>query len=137
MSGLEDFEVKHISEISIKGDRAASVVMTKQEWLDRANELFGPDMMKWRFVCPACGNIAAIGDFYPYRDKGATPDSATHECIGRYDGHLHVVMGTEKPCNYTGYGLLDFCPVRVMDGEEELRCFAFDESGEVQDGKSN
>ena len=122
--GLEDFKVIDISELSEKyGDKFT--IITKEEWIKRGTELFGPDMLKWRFVCPACGNIAAVEDFRPYKDKGAHPDSATHDCIGRFDGHIDVDMGKEKPCNYTGYGLIDICPVRVMDGDQEIRCFAF------------
>lgn len=124
--GLEDFKVINISELSTKhGDKFT--VISKEDWVKRGTQLFGPDMMKWRFVCPACGNIAAVEDFRPFKNKGAKPDSATHDCIGRYDGHLHVDMGAGKPCNYTGYGLFDLCPVRVIDNGEEIRCFAFDE----------
>ncbi len=50
---------------------------------------------------------------------------------GRWDGHMHVDMGAGKPCNYTGYGLFNLCPVKVMDGNKELRSFAFDESLKV------
>lgn len=122
--GLEDFKPVDISELSIKyGDKFT--VITKEEWVNRGNQLFGPDMMKWRFVCPACGNIAAVEDFKPFKNKGAKSNAATHDCIGRYDGHIDVVMGNGKPCNYTGYGLLDFCPVRVIDEGKEIRCFAF------------
>jgi len=130
MAGLEDFKVVDISDISTKGDQQL-VYMTKEDWTKLGTQLFGPDMMNWRFVCPACGNVATPKDFYPFRDKDANPNSATCECIGRYDGHIHVEMGVGKPCNYAGYGLIDLCPVRVMDGEEETRCFAFDEKASV------
>lgn len=124
-----------IKELSMKyGDKFT--VITKEEWVKRGTQLFGPDMMKWRFVCPACGNIAAVEDYKPYKDKGAQPDSATGNCIGRYNGHMGVDMGAGKPCNYTGYGLLDFCPVRVIDGDKEIRCFAFDESGNNAQGRN-
>ena len=122
--GSEKFKVVHISELSIKAaDRI--ITMTKQEWLENGTKLFGPDMMKWKFICPCCGHVQAVEDFFPYKDKGASPDSATHDCIGRYDGHMHVNMGEAKPCNYSGYGLFDFCPILVLDKGEELRCFAF------------
>jgi len=101
--------------------------ITKEEWLKRGTELFGPDMLKWRFVCPACKNVAAVDDYRPYKDKGATPDSATCNCIGRHDGHGDVVMGSAKPCNYSGYGLFNLCPILVIDSDKKVRCFAFDE----------
>ncbi len=104
-------------------------IMSKEEWLAKGAKLFGPDMMKWRFVCPACRNIASVEDFKRFKEQGATPDSATGHCIGRWDGHMDVDMGAGKPCNYTGFGLFNLCPVRVMDGDKELRSFAFDETG--------
>lgn len=128
-SELEGFEVVHISEISEKPPHFQEVRLTKEEWLEKGRQLFGPDMMMWRFVCPACKNVASVGDFQQYKGQGATPDSATHVCIGRFDGHRHVDMGAGQPCNYSGYGLFDLCPVRVMDGDKEIRCFAFDEKG--------
>ncbi|MDP2730562.1 MAG: VVA0879 family protein [Dehalococcoidales bacterium] len=105
------------------------ITMTKEDWLAKGTKLFGPDMMTWRFVCPACKHIASVEDFKKYKDAGASPDSATTRCIGRFDGHMDVDMGAGQPCNYTGYGLFNLCPVKVMDGEKELRSFAFDESG--------
>lgn len=110
------------------------VRMTKADWEARGTKLFGPDQLKWRFVCPACGNVAAVEDYKPFKAKGAQPDSATHNCIGRYDGHDAVPMGTAKPCNYTGYGLFNLCPVWIMDGDKEIRCFAFDERVEKAPG---
>ncbi len=125
--GIEDFKVMDISELSLKcGDNYT--VLTKEQWMKRGTDLFGEDMMKWKFVCPACGNVAAVGDYFPYKDQGAKPDSATHKCIGRFNGHGDVVMGSSKPCNYTGYGLVDICPVRVLDEGKEVRSFAFAES---------
>lgn len=125
---LKGFKVVPISEVSIPGGQGI-IRMTKQEWQAKGEKLFGPNTMDWRFVCPACGNVASIRDFHAYKDKGAKADSATCNCIGRYDGHINVVMGTAKPCNYAGYGLFNLCPVIVVDGEHEIRCFAFDEGG--------
>jgi hypothetical protein len=111
--------------------------VTHVEWLRRGRELFGKDFMKWRFVCPVCGNVATVEDFQQYKDKGANPNGATCECIGRYSGKggPAVFEGRKvsaKPCEYAGYGLLRLSPVRIMedlDGEEEeAHCFAFDEN---------
>ena len=105
-------------------------VMTKAMWEAKGTELFGPDKMKWRFVCPSCGHIQAVEDFRAFKDDGATPDLAYSCCIGRYDGHMHVEMGTRPgPCNYTGYGLFNICPVMVIDEGKEVRSFAFAEGG--------
>jgi hypothetical protein len=125
---LKNFKVVDISELSeTQGQKITE--MTKDEWYARGTELFGAGYLDWRFVCPACGHIASVRDFKQYKDQGANPNTATCECIGRYDGHESVVMGTAKPCNYAGYGLFDLCPVRVMDGDKVIKCFAFDTSG--------
>jgi hypothetical protein len=99
---------------------------THAEWQAEGERRFGPDLMKWRFVCPICGNIASIEDFRPH--KGATPNSATCECIGRYTLFGDRKAG-EKPCNYAGYGLFRLSPVRVILATgKEIHCFAFAEA---------
>jgi len=104
------------------------ITMTKEEWWARGIELFGADLLKWRFVCPCCGNIQTPEDFRPYKDKGVTPDTAWFNCIGRYDGHEAVSIFSKKsPCNYTSGGLFCFNPIKVVDGEKEHMAFAFDE----------
>ena len=106
-----------------------TIVMKKRAWVAKGKRLFGTDPMKWRFVCPSCGHIQAVEDFKPYKDQGATPDTARFNCIGRYDGHGDTVMCSGKsPCNYTSGGLICLAPVKVVDGDEVFRCFAFDES---------
>lgn len=109
--------------------RPEPVRMTKQEWLDKGKQLFGDDMMQWEFVCPSCGHVQKVEDFRPFKDKGATPNSALIECIGRYDGHMENDIGSGKsPCNYASYGLLNFNRVTVIEEDgTEHRCFAFKE----------
>ena len=104
--------------------------MTKAEWLVKGKELFGEDMLKWRFVCPGCGCTQSIEDFRPFKEQGATPDSATCKCLGRYAGGSSWMNDKRKPgvrCDYTAYGLLNIAPLTVTDGGKEIRCFAFDE----------
>lgn len=105
------------------------VRMTEAEWLARGRELFGEDRLQWRFVCPSCGHVQRPADFHPYRDEGASPDSATRVCIGLYDGHDDVPMCSGRsPCNYAAYGLLHLCPVVVVgDDGSEHQCFGFAE----------
>ena len=100
---------------------------TQEEWEEEGEKLFGPDRMKWKFVCPACGNVQTVEDFRKYKDQGATPNTAYLKCIGRYDGHMDVDMGSKKPpCNYTSGGLLNINPVCVVTPEgEEIHVFEF------------
>ncbi len=101
--------------------------MTKAEWMAEGTRLFGPNTDKWRFVCPSCGNLAAIEDFRQYKDRGATPDSATCQCIGRYTGAKGAFDAKKfKPCNYAGYGLFRLSPVVVLDGDKEILSFEFE-----------
>lgn len=110
--------------------------MTKAEWLEKGKKLFGEDMGKWRFVCPGCGNVQTIEDFRPHKDKGATPESVRQECIGRYTGGRSWFFDNKgQPCDYAGYGLINICPIMVVDDKGEHWCFAFDESGFVQPAK--
>ena len=103
--------------------------MTHDEWLARGTELFGDDPLKWRMVCPGCGHVQTPEDFHPFNDRGATPDSARQECIGRYTGGRSWAFdGGEGPCDYAAYGLFCIAPVQVTtpDGKTHS-CFAFDD----------
>lgn len=105
--------------------------MTVGEWTARAVELFGEDPLKWRFRCPACGNIQAVEDFQRFKDQGATPNTAYQQCIGRFDGHMDVDMGAGQPCNYHGLGLFHLQKTEVLyNGGKVVPVFEFDEGGE-------
>ncbi len=104
---------------------------TEDQWRAKGERLFGADMMKWRFVCPICGNVASCEEFRQYADKGATPNSATCECIGRYTGAKDSFDKKTKPCNYAGYGLFRLSPIRIDCGDVETHCFAFAEPDRV------
>ena len=111
--------------------------ITEAVWRAEAIRLFGADPFKWRFRCPVCGNVAAPEDFRAFADAGATPTSATNECVGRYlpkekrlgaFSNEHGNPKITKPCDYAGYGLLLLSPVEVEfpDGTK-TQSFAFDE----------
>lgn len=96
------------------------------DWFTKGARLFGPNTIDWKFVCPVCGNVAAIGDFQQYAARGSTPNSATCECIGRYTGEKPTVDA--KPCDYAGYGLFKISPIRVTLGNGKIaHSFAFAE----------
>lgn len=109
--------------------------MTKEEWQQKGTRLFGTNKMDWEFVCPGCGHVQKVKDFFDYRKQGAQPDAAARECIGRYSGgkswadtrHADLVKN-HGPCDYAAYGLLNICPVLVIVEEgKETPCFAFNE----------
>lgn len=87
--------------------------VTEQEWRAEGTRLFGPDQMKWRFVCPVCGHIASAQDWV---GAGAPAGSIGFACIGRWLGATSSFDGT-TPCNYTGGGLFRLNPVTVVGDE--------------------
>ena len=107
--------------------------MSEADWLAEGRRRFGWDMMQWKFVCPICKHVQTVIDFKPYADRGARPDSARNECIGRYAGcEASAFSRTHDlppggPCDYAAYGLIQVAPVRVtMAATGKVQhCFAF------------
>lgn len=95
---------------------------TKKEWLKKGKKLFGDDMLKWKFVCPSCGNVQSAMDFKRYKNKGATPSDTYFKCIGRFRKKCHKFLdgGNKKPCDYTSGGLLCISPISVTDEQGEV-----------------
>ncbi len=91
-----------------------------EQWMAKGKELFGDDQMKWQFECPSCGKIRTPEDFRPYKDKGADPNSAYKECLGRYTGGR---KGPDK-CDWAAYGLFRG-PNIVKNNGEEVAVFRF------------
>lgn len=110
------------------------ITYTTEEWRAEGERRFGKNMMDWRFVCPICGNVASCEEFRQFESRGATPNSATCECIGRYTGGVGAFDDRkvgQKPCNYAGYGLFRLSPVRVIQEGKEIHTFAFAEPGQA------
>lgn len=105
--------------------------MTRDEWMQEGRRRFGDDVMNWRFVCPACGHVAAAKD---WKDAGAPEGAVAFSCVGRYAGCQREAFGKgakEKgPCNYAGGGLFAINPVEVNDAGVVTRVFAFDNDTE-------
>lgn len=107
--------------------------MTIEQWRAEGIVRFGTDPHNWKFVCPLCGNVASVEEFRPFKDKGATPESAFQECIGRYTGGREAFGGNhesfgekDQPCNYAAYGLFKFGPVKVtLENGKEIKIFDF------------
>ncbi len=105
---------------------------TKEEWLNEGKRRFGPDFMKWKFVCPMCGHAAKVEDF---KAVGAdSPDCAYVECIGRYTGQGSP-KGFDKReengngCNWAAYGFFGIPRGGVMVDGHHIFDFASSEEG--------
>jgi hypothetical protein len=101
-------------------------------WLAEGRRLFGNKFLDWRFVCPGCGHIQSPRDFKQFKSNGATPNSATCQCIGRYNAGKSWLNDNPRktggPCDYAAGGLFNICPVKVINGDKEIWTFAFDET---------
>lgn len=101
-------------------------VMAYEDWLKEGKRRFGENLEKWKFKCSICAHVATVEDYKPYKDKGATPNSAIQECIGRYQGATSFAMKGQGPCNYALYGLFRFPGVIVKDDSgKDTMAFAF------------
>lgn len=101
--------------------------LTHAEWLAEGARRFGPDPIKWRFVCPSCNHVAAAED---WKAAGASAGAVGFSCLGRFTGdpkkaHDNTFMRSGGPCNYTGGGLFRMNPVTITfeDGSTQT---AFD-----------
>lgn len=106
--------------------------MTIAEWQAEGRRRFGEDEFQWRFVCPACGHVQTVEDFRPYKERGATAESAAKECLGRYLDTRYKAFGKnppktpKSPCDYAAYGLFRLAPLIVVDEAGHLfECFGF------------
>jgi hypothetical protein len=86
--------------------------MTKAEWIEEGKKRFGPDIMKWKFVCPSCGFIASVED---WKKAGASSGEVAFSCIGRRITPERDAFDKSKPgpCNYAGGGLFRLNPLEV------------------------
>lgn len=89
--------------------------MTKNEWKAEGERRFGKNMMKWRFVCPACGHVASTQD---WKDAEASENTVAFSCVGRYLSKTpREAFAADKtkpgPCNYAGGGLFGLNPLEV------------------------
>lgn len=73
--------------------------MTQDELQTEMTRRFGPDPLKWAFVCPVCGDVATAQDF---KDAGADVNRRFgSECLGR---SLGVLKREQPKGGYQGRG---------------------------------
>lgn len=121
--------------------------LTYDAWKAEGERRFGPDMLKWRFVCPGCGNEQSAEDFRPFKDRGATTNSAYGQCLGRFlpreqtRSWMNDKRRAGVRCDYTAYGLLCICTTCVQPpsdvpaengGPKPIAVFEFAEPRAVQ-----
>lgn len=103
-------------------------LMTRLEWIAEGERRFGPDPLRWRFVCPACGHVATVED---WKRVGATDETVAFSCIGRWQtSPPRAAFGGKGPgpCDYAGGGLFRLNPQPVTAGEGGvIHVFAFAE----------
>jgi len=113
---------------------------TLEAWLAEGHELFGDDIMTWRFVCPACRHIQSPADLLPHLPEDPQRDTKRRAaelsygiCIGRLKGAKRQAFGgsceAQGPCDYTSGGLFNINPVLVQTDEGVIAAFEFDRTG--------
>lgn len=92
-------------------------------WREEAARRFGPDSMKWRFVCPVCRHEAAVED---WKAAGAVEGEVAFSCVGRHiPGSQEAFMRTKKgPCDYAGGGLFRLNPIQIEGLDHGVFAFA-------------
>lgn len=97
-----------------------------EEWQQEAVRRFGKDSGDWKFVCPACGHVAAARDWL---NLGAGEGSVAFSCVGRQMPEAAPAFSKGKqPCTYAGGGLFRLNPICVKQGGKEFWVFAFAEA---------
>lgn len=98
--------------------------MTEAEFKAIGVERFGPDPMKFKFVCPSCGHIATAED---YKAVGAPETAVAFSCVGRWaegDWDANTFKRQGGPCTYAGGGLIGLNPVQLSDRNASYFDFA-------------
>lgn len=99
--------------------------LSESDWRDEGKRRFGDDVMRWLFVCPACGHVACPTDWL---SVGAPEGAVGFACVGRWlDKKRGAFEDGIGPCDYTGGGLIGLNPMVVNTGDRALYLFAFAE----------
>lgn len=112
-------------------------VLTLVEWQAEGIARFGPDVNRWVFVCPSCGQAQTRQDWLAYETHPAEADRRlAFDCIGiRAEevcpgaGAVYFAEATRGAgCLYTAAGVFDISPVRIKFGAHERSMFEFKEA---------
>lgn len=86
------------------------------KWHEQMKAKFPEGSLTVSFVCPACRNVASIGDF---KSEGIDENLAPQECILR-------TMDPAK-CNWAAYGLFRGPVIVIAEDGHEIPVFEFAE----------
>lgn len=96
-------------------------VISRHDWIGKAQKLFGGNPTNWKFKCVSCGEEQTAMDFI---DAGIEQEKAIQlvyqECIGR-----HV---KDKGCDWALYGLLTIHELEVEYEGTKIAVFKFAET---------
>ena len=110
--------------------------MTQDEFYAEAKRRFGPKARDWKFVCPACGTIQSIQQYF---DAGLSQEAVHgvvgYSCIGRFTGQGDAGISAhhrgepwDKGCNWTLGGLLRIHTLEVLIEGRPRPCFELAEN---------
>ena len=110
--------------------------MTQDEFYAEAKRRFGPKARDWKFVCPACGTIHSIQQYF---DAGLSQEAVHgvvgYSCIGRFTGQGDAGISAhhrgepwDKGCNWTLGGLLRIHTLEVLIEGRPRPCFELAEN---------
>lgn len=102
-------------------ERMTVKIISYEEWLAKGKSLFGDDMKKWRWICPACGNIQSAEMCLANNPKihlSEVRGWINFSCEGR------VTAGVG--CYWTLGGLLQIHELEVMRDGIKHPTFLFD-----------
>ena len=72
------------------------------EWRAKGEQYGGGSIMNAKFMCVSCRNIQTPQQF---KDRGAVPELAAVQCVGRLDMTAAHAWGKGQPCDWTLGGL--------------------------------
>lgn len=108
------------------------IKIKKTDWESKGRELYGDNVMDWKFRCPVCGHVATPQD---YKNAGAPETTIAFSCVGRWTG-AESSFDKTSPCNYAGGGLFLLNPILIIDEDgTEYSRFDFGGGELVAEGK--
>ena len=102
-----------------------------KEWFDIGTKLYGPKIIKWKFICPMCNKIQTAEDLFDAGIKrGKLELYIGFSCIGRFNGKGTPYLSGKKikkfphGCDWTLGGLFRGMGrevIIVKDGKDHRR----------------